>query len=83
MNKACNPLQRKGERSVFCSYYKGCLNHAIKESWPYWDCSACRHTLDQGARQEMQLIVGGSIGHYDLKLMAQASAAVFGVSGEC
>jgi hypothetical protein len=68
MGEACNPLQRKGERSIFCSLYNGCLDHAIRESWPYWDCSDCRHKFDQGARPEMELFAGEAIEHYDLSV---------------
>jgi hypothetical protein len=68
MNRACNPLQRKGVRNVFCRFYKGCLDHAVRESWPYWDCGDCQHKLDHGARPEMKLTVGDSIESYDLTL---------------
>jgi len=68
MNRAGKPLQRKGERNVFCPLYKGCLDHAVKESWPHWDCGDCQHKLDQGARSEMKLVVTDSIEYYDLRL---------------
>ena len=61
MEKTCKPLQRRGERNVFCPFYDRCLNHAVKESWEYWDCSDCQHKLDQGARPEMRLIASDSI----------------------
>jgi hypothetical protein len=79
MNKTCNPLQRNGERSVFCSYYKGCLDHAVKRSWPCWDCGDCRHKLDQGSIPEIKFTAGDSIGYYDLRLTSHVSAALFGL----
>jgi hypothetical protein len=69
MNGACKPTPRKGERNVYCPLYKGCLDHAVKESWAYWACGDCQHKLDQGARPEMTLRVGGdSPEYYDLTL---------------
>ena len=68
MNKTCNPLQRKGERNVFCPLYNRCLDHAIKEFWEYWDCGDCQNKLNQGGRPEMRLMATGSIAYYDLRL---------------
>jgi len=68
MNKVCNPLQRMGERNVFCPLYNGCLNHAVKESWQYWTCGDCRNKLNQGAMPEMRLMATDSVEHYDLRL---------------
>ncbi len=83
MDKTCNPLPRNGERSVFCSYYNGCLDHAVKRSWRYWDCGDCRHKLDQGSMPEIKLTAEGSIGYYDLRLRPNISAALFGLSSTC
>jgi hypothetical protein len=68
MNRTGKPLQRRGERNVFCPHYKGCLDHAVSESWSYWACGDCRHKLDQGARPEMRMIRTDSIEHHDLRL---------------
>lgn len=68
MNKACNPLQREGERNVFCPFYNRCLDHAIKESWQYWDCGDCRNKENQRAIPEMRLVTTDSIEHCDLRL---------------
>jgi hypothetical protein len=68
MNWACNPLPRKGDRNVFCLFYRGCLDHAVRESWPYWDCGDCWHKLDQGARPEMRMIATDSIDHHELRV---------------
>jgi len=68
MNQVGKPLQRKGERNVFCPLYKGCLDHAVRESWPYWACGNCRHKLDQGARPEMRMISTDSLEHHDLRV---------------
>ena len=38
-----NPVHTKGNRNVFCPFYKDCLNHAAKHYWGYWACLECRH----------------------------------------
>jgi len=68
MNRAGKPLQRKGERNLFCPLYKGCLDHAVKESWPYWACGDCRHKRNEGGKPELKLRATDSIEYYDLRL---------------
>jgi hypothetical protein len=68
MNRAGKPLQRKGERNVFCPLYKGCLDRAVKESWPHWDCGDCQHKRNEGGRPEMRLMAADSIEYHDLRL---------------
>lgn len=81
MDNACKPLQRRGERNIFCSFYKDCLDYAVKESWSCWDCSDCCHKFDQGATPQLELSIGGAIENYDLRLNFRASATVFGLNG--
>jgi hypothetical protein len=68
MNKACNPLQRKGVRNVFCPLYNRCLNRAVKESWRHFACGDCLNKLDQGLRPEMMPMAIDLLEHYDLRL---------------
>ena len=68
MSRAGKPTQTKGERNVFCSFYKGCLDHAVKESWAYWACGDCQYKLDQGARPELKLMTTDAIEYHDLRL---------------
>ena len=37
------PVRKGGKRNLFCSYYRGCLDRAVKMEWNSWDCSACAH----------------------------------------
>ena len=43
MNAERNPVWRQGDRNIFCSLYRECLNDAIQGSWQDWDCSDCPH----------------------------------------
>ncbi len=68
MNRPGKPLQRKGERNVLCPLYNGCLDHAVKESWPHWDCGDCRHKRNEGGRPELRLMATDSVEYHDLRL---------------
>jgi len=37
------PVRKGGNRNLFCSYYRGCLDLAVKMEWTAWDCGACAH----------------------------------------
>jgi len=41
MKPLANPVNRPGDRNVDCPHYRSCLDHAVKFSWNYWDCSDC------------------------------------------
>lgn len=30
-------------RSLFCPYYRECLNFAVAKGWQGWSCSKCEH----------------------------------------
>ena len=45
MKRNRNPVQRDGNRNLFCSYYDDCLDHAAKRHWKYWSCHNCEHRL--------------------------------------
>ena len=31
----------EGHRNLFCSFYDGCLDEAVKKSWNSWSCTRC------------------------------------------
>jgi hypothetical protein len=31
----------EGHRNLFCSYYDGCLDEAVKKGWNSWSCTRC------------------------------------------
>ena len=39
-----NPVYTKGDRNVFCPYYRSCLDYAVELQWKYWACLDCQHT---------------------------------------
>jgi hypothetical protein len=43
----------EGHRNLFCSYYDGCLDEAVKKGWNSWSCTHCdlfalRPEVEQG-----------------------------------
>lgn len=42
-----NPVYTKGDRNVFCPYYRSCLDHACNNHWKYWACMDCQHKEKQ------------------------------------
>ena len=39
-----NPVHTKGDRNVFCPYYRSCLDYAVELQCEYWACLDCQHT---------------------------------------
>jgi len=37
------PLQKSGDRNLFCTHYSDCLDHAAKRHWKYWSCFNCAY----------------------------------------
>jgi hypothetical protein len=37
----------EGHRNLFCNYYDGCLDEAVKRGWNSWSCTRCSHFLVQ------------------------------------
>lgn len=61
MNTERNPVQRRGNRNVFCPLYRECLDDAIKGSWQGWDCDDCPHKLNHKNEPDPLLAVARSI----------------------
>jgi hypothetical protein len=32
----------EGQRNLFCSFYDGCLDQAVKKGWNSWACTRCQ-----------------------------------------
>ena len=45
MEPFANPSNKLGDRNVDCPHYRSCLDHAVKLTWNYWDCSDCQYKL--------------------------------------
>jgi hypothetical protein len=47
MDQQARPISKRGERNIYCPYYKDCLDYAVECSWPSWNCSLCPHKAMQ------------------------------------
>jgi hypothetical protein len=65
------PIQAKGEKNVFCPYYRGCLNFASKNHWEYWACQDCPHS------QKTECATGVLMSPQNADLYYSLSPAVF------
>ena len=61
LNTERNPIQRQGNRNIFCPLYRECLDDAIKGSWQDWDCGDCPHKLNHTNEPDPLLAVTRSI----------------------
>jgi Zn-finger protein len=53
------PLHRKGERNVFCPFYRACLDEAVSKTWAYWDCSECEYRSTHDPKTDILSSMGG------------------------
>jgi len=63
-----NPVEKEGERNIWCEYYEACLDYVVEKFWRHWDCSKCKHRLNQELRIEIQMQEKERIELYDLAL---------------
>jgi hypothetical protein len=46
----------EGHRNLFCSFYHGCLDEAVRRGWNGWTCGRCQlfglHPAENGAGLE-------------------------------
>ena len=42
-----NPVRVKGNKNVFCPYYRKCLDIASMDNWKHWSCKHCASRHDK------------------------------------
>lgn len=47
MDQNRNPILSKGNRNLYCPYYRNCLDYAVKLQWEYWACLDCQHKEEE------------------------------------
>lgn len=43
----------EAQRNLFCSYYDGCLDEAVKKGWNSWACTRC-HLFEVTAEEDVE-----------------------------
>lgn len=60
------PVEREGERNIWCQYYEECLDYVANEFWGCWDCSSCKHRSNREGRMEVALRESNQSDYYEL-----------------
>jgi hypothetical protein len=68
MNPECKPIQKKGDRNVFCPFYGDCLDFVIEKAWETWDCRDCCHYSNLGAAPELSRNINHAIAFYEIMI---------------
>ena len=66
MHPDCSPIEKKGNKNVWCDYYDDCLDYAVDNSWKYWDCGNCTHQNRQESRLAILLKENSEIDYYEI-----------------
>ena len=54
MELNANPIPARGERNIFCPFYNGCLDYAVRDCWETWNCSKCPHKMTKQSINERE-----------------------------
>ena len=66
MDNNQNPVHTKGDRNVFCPYYRNCLDYAVELQWEYWACLDCQHTQKEMLVTDVLLLPVDTDPYYSL-----------------
>jgi len=54
LNSPINPDRGvEGHRNLFCGFYDGCLDEAVKKGWNSWTCARCHLMATQPAEDSI------------------------------
>jgi hypothetical protein len=62
------PIVGCGPRNFFCPFYGDCLDNAVKNSWPDWECGDCRYKTTQEGRPESHFTASNVVDFYELPI---------------
>jgi len=68
MEPRANPIPKRGERNICCTFYNDCLDQAVEGSWQSWDCSQCPHKLTRQSITEYEYEINDPEPNYVLPL---------------
>lgn len=47
MEPNAKPIHEPGGRNALCPYYEGCLDHAVRHRWQFWNCCCCLYRAER------------------------------------
>jgi hypothetical protein len=66
MEPSINPVQSFGEKNIYCPHYRGCLDHAAKNSWDSWECENCGYKYITKALEDIQISTHDGLPYYSV-----------------
>ena len=61
-----NPVPKRGNRNLYCSHYRECLNQAAILQWDSFACDECHVELTTGIELERSLASGDTTPYFIL-----------------
>ena len=63
-----NPVEKDGERNIWCKYYDACLDYVVENFWQRWDCSQCKHLTNQELKIDIHAQENEIVDFYDVTI---------------
>jgi hypothetical protein len=61
-----NPIPKQGNRNLYCSHYKECLNQAVRLQWDSFSCIECHLELRPGIKPKGAIASGDTTPYFTL-----------------
>jgi hypothetical protein len=61
-----NPIPKRGNRNLYCSHYRDCLNQAVRHQWDSFACIECHLELTPGIESERLMTSGDTTPYFTL-----------------
>ena len=61
-----NPIPKHGNRNLYCSHYRDCLNQAVRLNWDSFACIECDHELTPGIEKNRSMPTGDTTPYFTL-----------------
>jgi len=69
-----NPIPKRGNRNLYCSHYRECLNQAVSLGWNSFACIECYLELTPGIKPKPSMASGDTTPYFRLSPDIQLKA---------
>ena len=69
-----NPIPKHGNRNLYCSHYRDCLNQAVRLQWDNFACIECYLELTLGTELKRSMAFGDTTPYFTLSPYIQIKA---------
>ena len=74
MYRKPNPIPKRGNRNLYCSYYTECLNQAVSLQWDSFACVECHLEFTPGIESKRSMASGDTTPYFTLSPDIQLKA---------